>query len=142
LDEKLNHWFDPHESTHMSSNVIVSPQLAPPVGPFSHAVRADSFIYVSGQVGQHPATGNLVAGGVAAETEQALSNLAAVLQAAGKSFEDVVKAGVFLRSMEDFAAMNSVYARYFSKPYPARTTIAVAGLPLGASVEIDLIVRA
>jgi 2-iminobutanoate/2-iminopropanoate deaminase len=126
----------------MSRNAIVSPQLAPPAGPFSQAVRADVFIYVSGQIAQDPATGKLVEGGVGAETEQVLSNLAAVLQAAGKGFDDVVRAGIFLRSMDDFAVMNSVYARHFSKPYPARTTIAVAGLPLGASVEIDLVVRA
>jgi 2-iminobutanoate/2-iminopropanoate deaminase len=92
-------------------------------------------------VGQDPATGKLVAGGVIAETEQVFKNLGAVLEAAGKSFDNVVRAGVFLTSMGDFAAMNGVYAKQFSQPFPARTTIAVAGLPLGASVEIDLVVK-
>jgi 2-iminobutanoate/2-iminopropanoate deaminase len=126
----------------MSKQAINSPQLAPPAGPFSHAVQAGEFVYVSGQIGQLPATGKLIEGGVIAETEQVLSNLAAVLRTAGKSFNDVVRAGVFLKSMDDFAAMNIVYAKHFSKPHPARTTIAVAALPLGASVEIDLVVRA
>ena len=126
----------------MSKTAIVSPKLAPPVGPFSQAIRADGFIYFSGQVGQDPATGKLVDGGVLAETEQVFKNLAAVLEAAGKSFDDVVRAGVFLTSMGEFAAMNGVYAKHFGQPFPARTTIAVAGLPLGANVEIDLIVRA
>ena len=77
-----------------------------------------------------------------AETERVLQNLSAVLKAAGKSFDDVVRAGVFLTSMSDFAAMNGIYAKYFSQPFPARTTIGVAALPLGACVEIDLVVKA
>ena len=125
----------------MAKTAIVSPRLAPPVGPFSQAIRADGFIHFSGQVGQDPASGKLVEGGVTAETEQVFKNLAAVLEAAGKSFDDVVRAGVFLTRMGDFAAMNGVYAKQFSQPFPARTTIAVAGLPLGASVEIDLVVK-
>ena len=76
------------------------------------------------------------------ETERIFQNLSAVLKAAGKSFDDVVRAGVFLTSMSDFAAMNGIYAKYFSQPFPARTTIAVAALPLGACVEIDLVVKA
>jgi|SRR6516225_9883497 2-iminobutanoate/2-iminopropanoate deaminase len=125
----------------MAKTAIVSPRLAPPVGPFSQAIRADGFIHFSGQVGQDPASGKLVEGGVTAETEQVFKNLAAVLEAAGKSFDDVVRAGVFLTRMGDFAAMNGVYAKQFSQPFPARTTIAVAGLPLGACVEIDLVVK-
>lgn len=117
-------------------------ELAPPVGPFSQAIGVDGFIYLSGQVGQDPATGKVVEGGVVAETERVFQNLAAVLKAAGKSFDDVVRAGVYLTRMEDFAAMNGVYARNFSSPFPARTTIAVSGLPLGACVEIDLVVKA
>ena len=77
-----------------------------------------------------------------AETERVLQNLSAVLKSAGQSFDDVVRAGVFLTSMSDFAAMNGIYAKYFSQPFPARTTIGVAALPLGACVEIDLVVRA
>ena len=126
----------------MSKTAISSPELAPPVGPFSQAIQADGFLYVSGQVAQDPATGKLVEGGIVAETERVLQNLSAVLKAAGKSFDDVVRAGVFLTSMSDFAAMNGIYAKYFSQPFPARTTIGAAALPLGACVEMDLVVKA
>jgi 2-iminobutanoate/2-iminopropanoate deaminase len=125
----------------MIKTAVVSPELAPPVGPFSQAIEVDGFIYFSGQVGQDPATGKLVEGGVVAETERVFRNLEAVLLAAGRGFDDVVRAGVFLTSMGNFAAMNGVYAKYFSQPYPARTTIGVSGLPLGACVEIDLVVK-
>ena len=120
---------------------ITSPELTPPVGPFSQATEAGGFIYFSGQVGQDP-TGKLVAGGIAAETERVFRNLSAVLEAAGRSFDDVVRAGVYLANMNDFVAMNGIYAKHFSQPFPARTTIAVAALPLGACVEIDLVVKA
>ena len=126
----------------MSKTAITSPALSPPVGPFSQAIDAGGFIYFSGQVGQDPTTGKLVAGGMAAETERIFQNLSALLKAAGKSFDDVVRAGVFLTSMGDFVALNGVYAKHFSQPFPARTTIAVAALPLGACVEIDLVVKA
>ncbi|SRR5579871_1509701 len=125
----------------MSKTAVTSPELAPPVGPFSQAIQVDGFLYLSGQVGQDPATGKLVTGGVVAETEQVLSNIKAVLKAAGKSLDDVVRAGVFLTRMEDFQAMNGVYAKNFRQPFPARTAIGVAALPLGASVEIDVIVK-
>ena len=126
----------------MSKTAITSPQLAPPVGPFSQAVDAGGFIYVSGHVGQDPTTGKLVAGGIAAESERVFQNLSAVLKAAGKTFDDVVRVGVFLTSISDFVAMNGIYAKYFSQPFPAHTTIGVAALPLGACVEIDLVVKA
>ena len=126
----------------MSKTPITSPELAPPVGPFSQAIQVDGFLFLSGQVAQDPATGKVVEGGIEAETERIFQNLSAVLKAAGKSFDDVVRAGVFLKNMGDFAAMNGIYAKYFSQPFPARTTIAAAALPLGACVEIDLIVRA
>jgi len=126
----------------MSKIAITSPKLTPPVGPFSQAIKVDGFIYFSGQVGQDPATGKLVTGGVAAETERVFQNIAAVLRAAGKGFDDVVRAGVYLTSMSDYAAVNGIYARHFSQPFPARTAIGVAALPLGASVEIDLVVKA
>ena len=126
-----------------TSNIAISSsELTPPVGPFSQAVEVGGFLYLSGQVGQDPATGKVVEGGIVAETERVFQNLSAVLKAAGKSFDDVVRAGVFLTSMSDFAAMNGIYARYFSQPFPARTTIAAAALPLGACVEIDLVVKA
>jgi 2-iminobutanoate/2-iminopropanoate deaminase len=126
----------------MSKTTITSPELAAPVGPFSQAVEAGGFIYLSGQVAQDPTTGKLVAGGIAAETERVLQNLSAVLKAAGKSFDDVVRIGVFLTSMSDFGALNSVYAQHFRQPFPARTTVAVAALPLGACVEMDLVAKA
>ena len=126
----------------MNKTTITSPELAPPVGPFSQAIEAGGFIYFSGQVGQDPATGKLVAGGIAAETERVFQNLAALLKAAGKSFDDVVRVGVFLTNISDFAALNGVYAEHFRQPFPARTTIGVAALPLGACVEMDLVVKA
>ena len=125
----------------MSKTAITSPELAPPGGPFSQAVKIDGFLFFSGQVAQDPATGKVVEGGIV-QTERVLQNLSAVLKAAGKSFDDVVRAGVFLTGMSDFAAMNGIYAKYFSQPFPARTTIAAAALPLGASVENDLVVKA
>lgn len=126
----------------MVKQAIVSSELASPVGPFSQAIVTDGYIFFSGQVGQDPATGKLTGGGLEAETERVFQNLKAVLSAAGKTFDDVVRVGVYLARMSDFAAMNTIYAKYFSQPYPARTTIAVAGLPLGASVEMDLVVKA
>jgi 2-iminobutanoate/2-iminopropanoate deaminase len=124
---------------------ITSPALATPAGPFSHAVRAGAerdLVYLSGQVGQDPDTGALVAGGTAAGAERALLNVAAVLAAAGLGPDDVVKANVYLADMRDFAALNAVYARHFRAPYPARTTVAVAALPLGARVEVEVVARA
>jgi 2-iminobutanoate/2-iminopropanoate deaminase len=126
----------------MSKTAIASPELTPPVGPFSQAIEVGGFIYCSGQVGQDPATGKVVEGGIEAETERVFRNLAAVLKAAGRSFDDVARAGVYLTNMNDFVAMNGIYARHFSQPFPARTTIGVAALPLGAHVEIDLVVKA
>jgi 2-iminobutanoate/2-iminopropanoate deaminase len=126
----------------MSKTAITSPELAPPVGPFSQAIEVGGFLYFSGQVGQDPATGKVVEGGIVAETERVFQNLSAVLKAAGKSFDDVVRAGVYLTSMSDFVALNGIYAKHFTQPFPARTTIAVAALPLGACVEIDLVVKA
>ena len=118
---------------------ITSDRLAKPVGPFSPAVREGDRVYTSGQVAQDPATGQLIAGGVAAQTEQILHNLAVILRAADKSLGDVVKVNVYLTDMRDFAEMNDVYAKHFAPPYPARTTVAVAALPLGAQVEMEAI---
>src|SRR5262252_1644670 len=126
----------------MSKIAITSPDLSPPVGPFSQAIAVGGLIYLSGQVGQDPDTGKVVEGGIVAETERVLRNLASVLEAAGKTFDHVARAGVYLTNMSDFAAMNGIYAKYFSQPFPARTTIAVAALPLGACIEIDLVVKA
>ena len=126
----------------MGKTAITSPELAPPVGPFSQAIEVGGFIYFSGQVAQDPATGKVVEGGIVAETERVFQNLSAVLKAAGKSFDDVVRAGVYLTSMSDYVALNGIYAKHFRQPFPARTAIAVAALPLGACVEIDLVVQA
>ena len=126
----------------MNKTSVTSPELPPPVGPFSQAIEVGGFIYFSGQVGQDPTTGKLVAGGIAAETDRVFQNLSAVLKAAGKSFDDVVRAGVYLTTMSDYAALNGIYAKHFSQPFPARTVIGVAALPLGACVEIDLVVKA
>ena len=126
----------------MNKIAVTSPELAPPVGPFSQAIEVGGFLYFSGQVGQDPATGKVVEGGIVAETERVLLNLSAVLKAAGKSFDHVACARVFLTNMSDFAAMNGIYAKYFTQPFPARTTVQVAALPLGACVEIDLVVKA
>lgn len=126
----------------MTLETIRSEKLSPPVGPFSSAVRSGDFIFFSGQVGQDPSTGKLVTGGVDAEARQLFRNLATLLEAANKSFGDVVKANVFLTRIEDFAAVNAIYAEQFEPPFPARTTVAVAALPLGAAIEIELLVRA
>ena len=126
----------------MSKTAVASPELTPPVGPFSQAIEVGGFLYISGQVGQDPATGKVVEGGIVPETERVFRNLAALLKAAGRSFDDVVRAGVYLTNISDFVVMNGIYARNFSQPFPARTTIGVAALPLGACVEIDLVVKA
>jgi len=120
---------------------VRSDRLSPPVGPFSPAIRSGDFLFFSGQVGQDPATGKLVDGGVEAEARQLFRNLGTLLEAAGRSFSDVVKANLFLTRIEDFAAINALYAEQFEPPFPARTTVAVAALPLGAAIEIELIVR-
>ena len=125
----------------MSTTTITSPELAPPVGPSSQAVDAGGFIYFSGQVGQDPTTGKLVTGGIAAESDRIFQSLSAVLKATGKSFDDVVRAGVYLTNMSDYVALNGIYAKHFRQPFPARTVIGVAALPLGACVEMDLVVK-
>jgi len=129
-------------STDSALKAIRSDKLSPPVGPFSPAIRSGGFIFFSGQVGQDPVTGKLVGGGIEAEARQIFRNLATLLEAAGRSFGDIVKANIFLTRIEDFAAVNAIYAEQFEPPFPARTTVAVAALPLGASIEIELIVEA
>jgi 2-iminobutanoate/2-iminopropanoate deaminase len=125
----------------MSKGAFNAKELGPAAGPFSHAVRAGDLLFLSGQVGVLPNSKRLADGGVEAQTAQALKNLKHVLEAAGKSFSDVVRVGAPLTSMNDFAAMNAIYASYFVQPFPARTTIGVAALPLGACVEIDMVVQ-
>jgi 2-iminobutanoate/2-iminopropanoate deaminase len=112
-----------------------------PIGPYSQAVRSGKTVYCSGQTPIDPETGNLVAGDIAAQTEQVMKNIGAVLDAAGCTFADVVKTTIFLIDMNDFAAVNAVYGRTFDAVKPARSTVAVAGLPRGARVEIEAIAR-
>lgn len=111
------------------------------VGPYSHAVEMGDFVFLSGQTPIDSNTGKLVEGGIATQTEQCFKNLFKVLEAAGLTPDNVVKVNVFLRDMGDFSAMNSIYSKQFSTPYPARTTIGVAGLPLDAGIEIEMIAR-
>lgn len=123
------------------SRKAFSAEGAVSVGPYSHAVESGEFIYLSGQTPIESQTGKLVEGDIEAQTEQCFKNLFNVLKAAGLSPDNVQKVNVFLTNMSDFAAMNTVYSKKFSSPYPARTTIGVAALPLGAQVEIEMIAR-
>jgi 2-iminobutanoate/2-iminopropanoate deaminase len=119
----------------------IQPQDAVTVGPYSPAVEAGGFVYLSGQGPMDPASRKLVEGDVQAQAEQVFKNLFAILDAAGLTPADVVKVNVYLTDMDDFAAMNEVYALQFDPPYPARTTVGVASLPLGIKVEIEMIAR-
>ena len=112
------------------------------IGPYSQAVKAGGFIFVSGQIALDPATGNLIQGDVAAQTERVLKNLQAILHAAGSGLEKAVRCGVFLKNMGDFAAMNEVYGQFFKLLPPARSTVEVARLPKDVLVEIDVIALA
>ena len=110
------------------------------IGPYSQAVRAGGSVYLSGPIPLDPATGELVAGDIAMQARRVFDNLRAVCEAAGASLDDVVRVGIYLMDLGDFAAVNAVMADYFAAPYPARSTIQVSGLPRGARVEIDAIV--
>ena len=123
-------------------DVLSAPDAPAAVGPYSHAVRTGGLLFCSGQVGLDPTAGRLVEGGVTAQTRQAFANVRAVLAAAGAGLDAVVKATVFLASMDDFGAMNAVYADAFGGHRPARSTVAVAGLPLGALVEVEVVAEA
>ncbi|MDX1951468.1 MAG: RidA family protein [Verrucomicrobiota bacterium] len=119
---------------------IINPKTSPkPVGPYSHAVRIGDLLYCSGQIPLDPASGNLVSGGIEQQTDRVLQNVQAILQDQGLGFVDVIKTTVFMTNLEQFAAMNAVYARYFKSDYPARSTVQVSALPKGASVEIEIV---
>jgi 2-iminobutanoate/2-iminopropanoate deaminase len=118
---------------------VVTSEKAKAIGPYSLGIKAGQFVFCSGQLGLDPATGNMVEGGVEAETRQALTNLATVLDAAGSSLGRVVKTTVFLRDINDFARMNAVYAEFFTSEPPARSAFQVAALPRGGAVEIEAI---
>jgi len=109
------------------------------IGPYAQAIKANGFIYTAGQIPIDPKTGNFVEGGITAQTRQVLENLNAVLEAAGSSLDRVIKTTVFLKNMAEFAAMNEVYGEYLGTVKPARSTVAVAELPRGALIEIDLV---
>jgi 2-iminobutanoate/2-iminopropanoate deaminase len=119
--------------------VIATKDAPQAIGPYSQAIKAGGFVFLSGQVALDPATGQVVGDGVAAQTERVLKNLSAVLAAAGSSLEKAVKTTVFLKNMSDFAAMNEVYGKFWKAAPPARATVEVARLPKDALVEIDVI---
>ncbi|MEK6753516.1 MAG: RidA family protein [Chloroflexota bacterium] len=123
----------------MKKEIIQTDNAPKAIGPYSQAIRTDSMIYTAGQIGLDPVTMELVAGGIEEQTRQVLSNLRSVLEAAGSSLEHVVKTTVFLKDMNDFPKMNAVYAEFFGGNPPARSTIAVAGLPKGGMVEIEAV---
>ena len=118
---------------------ISTPDAPGAIGPYSQALGAGDFLFLSGQIAINPATGQVVEGGVVEQTHQVLKNLGAVLTAAGSSYAQVVKTTVYLQDMADFAAMNEVYGTYFAAPAPARATIQAAALPKGVRVEIDAV---
>lgn len=120
-------------------SIVSTPGAPQSIGPFSQAVKANGFVFVSGQVALDPATNKIVEGDVSAQTERILLNIEAILEAAGARLEHVVRAGVYLRDMGNFAAMNAVYGRFFPSQHPARTTIEVSRLPLDVDVEIDVV---
>jgi reactive intermediate/imine deaminase len=118
---------------------IATEQAPAAIGPYSQAVRRGSFVFLSGQIPLDPATGQLVEGDIAAQARRVFDNLRAVCAAAGGSFDDVVRVGIYLTDLSDFAAVNAVMAENFAAPFPARSTIEVSALPRGAQVEVDAI---
>jgi 2-iminobutanoate/2-iminopropanoate deaminase len=122
----------------MAKRAITTPK-AKAIGPYSMAVESGDLVFLSGQIPLDAATGKLVEGDISAQAKQSLENLKTILEAAGLGFGHVVKTTIFLTSMADFAAVNEVYKAYMSEPYPARSTFAVAALPMGAKVEIEMI---
>ena len=124
----------------MRKKVIYTEKAPKAIGPYSQAIRTDSFIFTAGQVGLDPSTGELVAGTVEEQTRQALNNLRNVIEAAGSSMDNVVKTTVFLKDMADFPKMNAIYAEFFGENPPARSTVAVVALPKGGLVEVEAVV--
>jgi 2-iminobutanoate/2-iminopropanoate deaminase len=122
--------------------VIATEQAPQAIGPYSQAIRAQGLIFTSGQIAIDPATAQIIASNVSAQTDRVLKNLSAILQASGSSLEKVLRCTVFLKNMGDFAAMNEVYGRYFQQEPPARSTVEVARLPKDVLIEIDVIARA
>ncbi|MSP24870.1 MAG: RidA family protein [Myxococcales bacterium] len=125
----------------MSKTAIHTDRAPRAIGPYSQAIKAGALVFCSGQIALDPMTGQLVDGDVEAQARQVMSNLGAVLEAAGASFGDVVKTTIFLANLADFQKVNAIYAEYFPDPPPARATVEVSGLPRGALVEIDAIAQ-
>ena len=123
----------------MKREAVQTDQAPKAIGPYEQAIKVDGFVFTAGQIPIDPKTGNIVEGGIAAQTRRVLENLKGVLEASGSSMDRVVKATVFLKNMADFAAMNEVYAEYLGSSKPARSTVAVTELPRGALVEIDFV---
>ncbi len=123
----------------MGKEAVLSPDAPAPIGPYSQAVRVGNWVFVSGQIPVEPATGEIVSGGIVAQTRQVLQNLQAVLTAVGASFDNVVKTTIYMTDLNEFAEMNAVYETYFSPPYPARATVQVTDLPRHALIEIEAI---
>jgi 2-iminobutanoate/2-iminopropanoate deaminase len=123
----------------MSRKVVHSDHAPKAIGPYSQAIRTDAMVYTAGQIGVDPSTGEFVSNDVEGQTRKALENLQNILQAAGSGISNVVKTTVFLKDMNDFAKMNGIYAEFFGENPPARSTVAVAGLPKGALVEIEVV---
>jgi len=123
----------------MDKKVITSDKAPKAIGPYSVAIRTGNLVFSSGQLGLDPATGNLVLGGIEAETRQAITNLRHVLSDAGSGLEGVIKTTVFLKDMAEFVKMNAVYAEFFTENPPARSTVQAAALPKGGAVEIEAI---
>lgn len=123
----------------MKKEIIATANAPQAIGPYSQAVRVGSFVHTAGQIAINPETSQIVEGGVTEQAEQVMKNLAAVLEAAGTGFENVVKTTIFLRYMKDFSAVNEVYGRHFGEGKPARSTVAVSALPLKALVEIEVV---
>ncbi len=124
----------------MPKKTVIKPaKSAPAVGPYNHAVRIGDLLFCAGQIPLDPATGNLVTGDIKAQTDRVLQNVKAILDDQKLTFANVVKSTVFLTDLANFAGMNDVYAKYFTKDFPARSTVQVAALPKGASVEIEVI---
>lgn len=126
----------------LTREVVATTEAPKAIGPYSQAIKANGFIFISGQVAIDPSTQQVITGDVAAQTDRVLKNLSAILKASGSSLEKVVRSTVFLKNMGDFTAMNEVYGKYFSAAPPARSTVEVARLPKDVLVEIDVIALA
>lgn len=119
--------------------IIFSENAPKPIGPYSQAVSVGNLVFLSGQIGIDPKTGNLVTGGIVAETRQVMNNIRAVLAEANLTFENIIKVTIFLSNLADFAEVNQIYSEFFPKDFPARSTVGVQALPKGAKVEIEVI---